>query len=412
MADNRQAIIESIDRLQEILEEMEQEQQFQEGEMVNFTHEGQQGVAVIEAITEQGYTIRVMAVAGDSYEPTDDVYVVSSDALSPTVNDSGDTAAENDVEAEEESETDADDKDEEEEDEDDLQKSLYVQWDSAHGMATGRISDLTCDKTIVIPETGDEIENPEGKRHALVEVYVDRDGYEPTGVHVALPTKNLQAVDPIEPKPLRLMVKMRKYELENDEEQKFGYFKGLGSAYGKVDLGGDSVAKGAYTQTIMHNDGKVQLMFDHGWKVGEVAGIAYLEDTEEGLMVEGKMPLDIPAVKAGYDMIKFMQSEGKPLGLSIGYFPVKSEPGPNGTRVLKEIALEEMSVTPWPMDTHARIRDAKHRKILYNSKRRGWQTVNHNKTDAPTGNQDVRDEYNLLASSLKEIATYMENNHG
>ena len=394
MDNNRQAIEETIGRLEEVLAQMEQENQFQQGDMVNFTHEGQQGVASVENVSEQGYTIRVMAVAGDSYEPTDDVYVVSAESLSALANDSGEKP---------EQET-------EEEPEEEIVEKSYVMWQSQHGATQGRVVEITCDPIIVLPDTGDEVANSAKKKHAVIEVYADNDGYEATNVHVALLLKDIQAIDPLPVKMSRIMVKMRKYDLDEQEQDKniHGFFKGLGSAYGKVDLGGDTVCKGAYTQTISHNEGKVPLMFDHGWKVGDVAGIAYLQDSEEGLQVEGKMPLHISSVKDGFAMIKFMHEEGKPLGLSIGYFPVKSEPGPNGTRLLKEIAVEEMTVTPWPMDTHARIRDAKERKIAYNTKRRGWQSVVPAKSDAPTGNQGNQDDYKSLGSFLREIKTYME----
>jgi HK97 family phage prohead protease len=156
-------------------------------------------------------------------------------------------------------------------------------------------------------------------------------------------------------------------------------------------------------------------MFDHGYKVSDVAGVAYLEDSEEGLKVRAKMPLDIDSVRDAYKLVKFMVEEGKPLGLSIGYRVVKAEPLENGVRELQEIALEEMTITPYPMDTYARITDAKSRKITYNTKRKGWQTVvktaKPSTSDAPTGNQVQQGEYKSLTEYLTEIKTHIEENH-
>lgn len=406
MADTRQAIIESIDRMQQALEQMEAENQFQQGDTVSYSHEGNEGVAVIESVSEQGYTIRVMAVAGDSYEPTDDVYVVGADALSPMENDSGQTPDTGDADEDQPEQSDPpDDNDEDEE----LEKSMFVQWNSKYGPTIGRIADMTSDKTIVVAENGDQVENPKGEKRAVLEVFEKHDGrYEATGVHVVIPAKGLQAIEPVDVAPRKIMMKVKNAEMSHDEEKNVGWLEGIGSAYGKVDLGGDTVAKGAYKQTIAHNSGKIQLSVDHGFRVKDVVGVAYIEDSDEGLVTKSKMPLHIPHVKDAYEMAKFMIDEGKPLGYSIEYNPVKAEPGQGGTRVLKEVALEGMTITPWPMDTVARIREAKSRKILYNTKRRGWQTLAPTKSDAPTGNQDDRDEYQSLGSFLHEIKTHME----
>lgn len=409
-----ESIQSTITQLEELAKEMESEGSMQIGDIVNYTYEGESGVALIESIMDENANIRVMAVAGDNYEPTDDVYTVPLADLShegSMAEEVEDGDGDDETAVEEEFEDVAEEEIEEEE----LKKGMFVSWNSKHGITKGRIVDVVTDEPAIIPETGDEFksDNP----IALIEVYQEVESkYEDTGVHVAIDSSHLSAIDPLDVKPRKLMVKMNNYEVgDKADDDNIGIIKGLGSAYGKVDLGGDTVAKGAYTQTINHNDGKVQLMFNHGAKVSDVAGVAYLEDSEEGLMVEGKMPLSVPSIKDAYEIIKFMLSEGKSLGMSIGYIPVKSEPGPNGTRVLKEIALEEMTITPWPMDTSARIRDAKDRKFNYHTKRRGWQSVVNGKTrkenDAPTGNHAQKDEYKSLTELLSEIKNNIEEHH-
>ena len=405
-----ESIQQTINELEQLAQELEAQDEtiYQSGDMVNYTHEGEQGVALVESVSENGLTVRVMAVAGDNFEPTDDVLMLSADDVSPMDSDNSDNsdASEDDDSEEEESS-------QEENEDEEVEKGMFVSWQSKLGAVQGCIVDVSEKEAVIIPETGEEF-SPEDGKLCLIEVYQkNKDEFEDTGVHVALQAKDLEVIDPLDVKQRRLMVKAKNFEMKEDDEKKFGFLSGIGSAYGKVDLGGDTVKRGAYTQTINHNDGKVQLMFNHGWEVSDVAGIAKLEDSEEGLMVEGKMPLHVNSVKDGYEIAKFMLEEGKPLGFSIGYQVIKSEPLSNGVRELQEIALEEMTITPWPMDTHARIRDAKSRKITYHSKRRGWQSLSKAKPnpDAPTGNQLQQGEYKSLVDELRNIKQTIEENH-
>jgi len=410
-------IRQTIEQLEQMAEEMENEGSgFQNGDMVNYTFDGEEGVAMVESVRDEAVTIRVMAVAGDSYEPTDNVLTVTENEISmmggdadPEETEESEKEEEPEETGEEEETDDSEDEEEEDDDEKMIAKGVFVKWQSKAGEVIGEVKDVVSDEAVIIPETGDEFTFK--GNGLLIEVYQDSKGLEDTGVHVALGVKDVEIIDKPETKPKRLLIKAKDFNIDESDES-LGVISGLGSAYGKVDLGGDTVKKGSYTQTIAHNDGKVQLMFDHGWKVSDVAGIAELEDSEEGLMVKAKMPLDIQAVNDGYKMVKFMLDEGKALGFSIGYRTIKSEPLPNGVRELQELALEEMTITPYPMDTHARIRDAKSRKITYNSKRKAWQTLSVEqkavKSDAPTGNQSQEGDYKSLTETLRQITTKIE----
>lgn len=382
----------TIDRLQEIAEQENAETTFTVGDMVNISAEGETLTAQVEGVDGELATVRIMAVAGENTEPTDDVRTVPMSELSAVIE-------QPEQETEEEPEEEV-----EEEPEEEIQKNSFVCWDSMDGSVKGKVIS-TGEKSVTIPETGD-VYKAKGSPIALIEVYRKHESlYEDTGVHVAIPTDRLTVIDRPELKAHKLFVKVKTYDTGEDDDDKSGWFDGLASAYGEVDLGGDTVAKGAYSQTLNHNDGAFNLMFDHGWGVEKVAGVAFAQDSDEGLRVKGEMPIHIQSVKDVHEKIKFMNDRGKPLGLSIGYFPIKTEPGPNGTRILKEIALEEVSITPFPMDTHARIRDAKSRKFSYLMKRNIWQKA---KADAPPGNQDSQDDYKFLASELKTITNQIK----
>lgn len=396
----------TINRLAELAEQENQAPELTIGDMVTFTGEGGEMSGQIESLEGELAVVRIMAVAGDEYEPTDNVETLALEQLSP-LHEQPEPQEQEESDEDEDNEPEQDDDEEEEEE---IEKGAFVSWQSKAGKVIGKVLDIKDSDDVIIPETGDPYPSSEENPVALIEVYSDHNGlHEDTGVHVALPVKKLSVTDKPELKAHKLFVKIKKYQTGEDEdgEEKSGWFDGLGGAYGEVDLGGDTVAKGSYKQTISHNDGKFNLMFDHGWGVDKVGGVAYAEDSEEGLQVRGEMPIHIQSVKDVHEKIKFMNKRGKPLGLSIGYWPVKSEPGPNGTRILKEIALEEISITPFPMDTHARIRDAKSRKFSYHLKRKRWQAIADTKTtsDAPTGNQDHQDEYQLLVDVLNETIT-------
>ena len=164
----------------------------------------------------------------------------------------------------------------------------------------------------------------------------------------------------------RILAKLRyvkSEEITTDDDQKIGIIEGYASTYGNTDLGGDVVEKGAFKQTLLHKGGIVPLLLDHGYKTQDVAGIAFLEDDEKGLYMKAEMPLDVPEVLSAFRKTKFMIDKGGKMGLSIGYDTVKSMPGDDGIRKLKELALHEVSITPFPMNTEAQIMAAKNRKM-------------------------------------------------
>jgi HK97 family phage prohead protease len=144
------------------------------------------------------------------------------------------------------------------------------------------------------------------------------------------------------------------------------------------------------------------LLLDHGYKTTDIAGIAFLEDDEKGLYLKAEMPLDIPEVANAYKKTKFMIERGGKMGLSIGYDTVKALPGEDGTRRLKELALHEVSITPFPMNTEAQIMAAKARKSAVQPKPKN---VTRRKAVTHLQNEEFSsfvDEIKQLITSLKE----------
>jgi HK97 family phage prohead protease len=374
-----QQVIERLSQLIDELSAMEQENAYSVGDLVTF---GDGLVGAVESYNDESITVRVQAVSGDTLEPTDDVRQMGYEEVQKYRQPS---------EVAEDTPVDGDESDDtpdvqEDEDEDTMKAGAKVSFNTIAGKTYGIVTKIDTKATIeVYNRTTDGL-------------------YEPTGVKVRHEVKHL-ALDRFKVKSVsrKLMCKFAgDISLQQDDEH-VATFKGVLSSYGNVDLGGDVVAKGAYTQTLLHKGGKVKLFFDHFYGVKDVAGVAYLEDKEDGLHMTGVMPVKATDVRNAVIKMQFMLEHEEPLGLSIGYNAVKSSYDLNGNRILQEIALEEASITPFPMDTRAKIYEAKARKAMYEAKRSHWQTIVQ-KSDAPTSNRySEGDDIKSLLSELKSI---------
>ena len=137
-------------------------------------------------------------------------------------------------------------------------------------------------------------------------------------------------------------------ELELKEVSEEGTFSGLASTYDNIDLGGDVVRPGAFKKTI--NEMKsVPILFGHD--SGKVLGEGLLRDSKDGLVIEGKLDIDIdPLAAQTHQKMK----RGRIKGLSIGFTTVK-DAVKEGIRELLEVKVWEVSLTPFPMNTHALV---------------------------------------------------------
>ena len=143
------------------------------------------------------------------------------------------------------------------------------------------------------------------------------------------------------------------FELKTLSES--GEFTGIASPYGVLDLGKDIVDLGAFTKTITERGNKVRLLDGHECRIG----IASVTDTPAALECAGKINLDKQAGRDAYSDLKFYQSNGQPMGLSIGYETVKAEFSEDGVRHLKEVRLWEISITEFPMNERALVQSVK-----------------------------------------------------
>ena len=144
-----------------------------------------------------------------------------------------------------------------------------------------------------------------------------------------------------------------------------GTFSGYGSTFGNIDSGGDMVIKGAFLQTLIEHkaNGTWPIMCAGHIISKEIGEWTDIKEDDHGLWcsgnlwIDGKYP-DGDALKAYRGMTK---ANGK-MGLSIGYSFYKGgyEYDEDGNYYkLKNIKLHEVSVTPFPMNTLARVETVK-----------------------------------------------------
>ena len=133
-------------------------------------------------------------------------------------------------------------------------------------------------------------------------------------------------------------------------------FEGHGSVFGNTDLGGDVVKPGAFKNSLAKykNSKSLPLMF---WMhdPSRVPG-KWLEmsEDENGLYVKGQLA-DTPL---GQEIHTLLEMDAV-RGLSIGYQTLDQDWNDDGSRVLKELDLWEVSVVSLPMNPLAQVAMAK-----------------------------------------------------
>lgn len=138
-------------------------------------------------------------------------------------------------------------------------------------------------------------------------------------------------------------------ELKSIDEQ--GRFSGYASIFDVVDNHDDMILRGAFSQTLLENEGDIKLLWQHNFD--EPIGVfTEIREDERGLYVEGKLLLDVQRAREAHALMKARAIAG----LSIGYIPVKYHiDAQTGVRVLEEVALFEISVVTFPANSAAKI---------------------------------------------------------
>lgn len=135
-------------------------------------------------------------------------------------------------------------------------------------------------------------------------------------------------------------------------------FEGHGSIFSNVDLGGDVVLPGAFKRSLAKHkrDGTAPLMF---WmhRPDSVPGKwTTVREDDKGLYVKG----ELASTPLGDEMRALLGMKAV-RGLSIGFRLMDGDWSDDGTRLLKEIDLWEVSIVSMAMNPLARVEAAKSR---------------------------------------------------
>ncbi len=214
----------------------------------------------------------------------------------------------------------------------------------------------------------------------------------------------------------------RQFEVKNmpveiKEINEDGTFSGYGSVFGVKDSYNDIVEKGAFTKTL--NERKnVKLLWQHDQR--EPIGIfTKMYEDDNGLVVEGKIAMDVQRGKEAHTLIKM----GAVDGLSIGYSTITSKfDKKSNIRFLKELKLYEVSIVTFPANEAATVTSMKTENTqMINNNIKSLQSQhepidhsdnepveNHSKSVEADDNSDAITALEQLVESLK---TKKENNN-
>lgn len=136
-----------------------------------------------------------------------------------------------------------------------------------------------------------------------------------------------------------------------------GTFEGYASVFGIIDSQRDRVHPGAFKASIKGRDKPVQLLWQHQWDK-PIGVIDALFEDARGLVVRGKLLMEVAAAREAYALLK----AGVVRGLSIGYSVKRSRRNPDsGVRELLELNLWEISLVTMPANEAAQVTVVKSR---------------------------------------------------
>ena len=137
---------------------------------------------------------------------------------------------------------------------------------------------------------------------------------------------------------------------------KTGVFEGYASTFGNVDSFGDTILKGAFSDTLEERKRPVRMFFGHS--PGRVIGKwTMLKEDRIGLRVNGELTPGHSDAENVYASLK----HGTLDGLSIGFrIPTGgAEDTDSGGRLISKVDLIEISVVSLPAEDEARISSVK-----------------------------------------------------
>lgn len=155
-------------------------------------------------------------------------------------------------------------------------------------------------------------------------------------------------------------MEIRRHDLSVKNFEPDGSFSGYASVFNTVDLHTEQVAPGAFTKSLQRWRSQQQ-MPKMLWQHDPKTPIGIWQDIREdgyGLLVKGKLLLDIQQGREAYTLLK----SGVVDGLSIGYDVIKAQ-RQDQRRILQEIELHEISLVTFAANPAARVTACKQAKV-------------------------------------------------
>jgi len=122
---------------------------------------------------------------------------------------------------------------------------------------------------------------------------------------------------------------------------------GYASVFGVIDTHNDLVVKGAFKNAESH---KVKLLWQHD-VTKPIGIISLLKEDEYGLLLEAEININTVAGAEAVELIK----QKAVAGLSIGFSINSSDYNKEGSRVISDVELREISIVTFPANQHAEI---------------------------------------------------------
>ena len=141
------------------------------------------------------------------------------------------------------------------------------------------------------------------------------------------------------------------FELKAIDEK--GTFSGWASTFGGPDLGNDVIAPNAFAQTLRQRGPERVLLWQH--RTDQPVGKVKLREEGRGLWADGVLNPALSTFQDHYTMLK----DGLVGQMSIGFDAIQKDYNDQGQRVLKEIALWEISLVTFGMNPEANIESVK-----------------------------------------------------
>ena len=184
-----------------------------------------------------------------------------------------------------------------------------------------------------------------------------------------------------------------------------GAFSGYAAATGNVDLGGDIILQGAFSDWLASADAsRVRVLWQHDIEHPIGKNISMRED-EKGLYVEGELLLDIQKANEARTLTQNNAIDG----LSIGY-RVDDFSYDNNVRIIKKLSVVEYSFVTFAMNPNAIVNDMKSCKLeTIRDCEQYLRDVGLSRTEAKTliskikNSRDDSLDYDGIAASLVQL---------